>query len=111
MKVKSSKTLPEGQMKGRTVKEQGDTLHEFRDKVSAAQMSGDQWVETSADVIKYFHPRGLGQAKYFWYGSPGVRVCLFGDRQEIEERESKDLMEILHGPGEGKMVVKNDDNV
>jgi hypothetical protein len=59
-----------------------ETMHEFMSKIATAKAVGDEWVETTPEIIKTIQPRGLGGAKFFCY--QGVKVCEIGKIEEIE---------------------------
>lgn len=82
-----------------------ENLSTFREKVTNAQFTGEGWIETSEELIQYLHPN-LPKKKYFWYGKPAVRVCRFGDKEEIEREESIPLSEKIFGKEEGKLTNK-----
>lgn len=65
--------------------------------VAAAQVLGEQWVETSLDLIKYLNPQGLGKERYFTYRN--IQVCEEGKRAEIEKELSErgNTEQLLHG--------------
>lgn len=62
-----------------------ETLQDLEWKVDAALKSGEEWVETSDDNIKY-HCRGdVGSSGYFVY--KGIKVCAFGRAQELAAKD------------------------
>lgn len=72
-----------------------ETISMFKDKIDNAKIVGDEYVETSEEIIKYFNPRGLNGADYFFY--QGIKVCLPGKIEEIQARESRDLQDEVFG--------------
>jgi len=71
-------------------------------------MAGETWVETSADVIHYFLPKGLGKSEYFDYGNQvrgakGVRVCLYGQSERLQKHLDRQLGQINFGDSESKV--------
>lgn len=75
-----------------------DSLTEFRHKIDAAKMSGDEWIETDQRMINYYVKGGLGNAGYFLFD--GIKVCLHGTRDEIEAREGMTSEVRMHGAAE-----------
>jgi hypothetical protein len=72
-----------------------ETISMFKDKIDMAKITGEEWVETSKEIIDYFNPRGLGGNDYFIY--QGVRVCEPGKREGVEKREAEDLQDAVFG--------------
>lgn len=69
-------------------------MSDFIEKHSAAQATGQEWVETSADIIKILQPRGMSGKDYFCY--KGVKVCVYGMSDKITEEESKTIHDRMH---------------
>lgn len=78
-----------------------ETISMFEGKIAHAKHNGDEWVETSPQVITYFNRRGLGASEYFIYKD--IKVCEHGKRDAIIDKESMSMDERLHGPNEGKI--------
>lgn len=72
-------------------------------KIDRAQIEGEEWVETSIEMLNYIFPRGTGSAEYGHY--KGIKVCEFGKRDEIERRINDPLYQRLHGHKEGKLEI------
>lgn len=68
-------------------------------KISHAKAQGDDWVETSPEVIAHYNPRGLGGARHFCF--QGVLVCEHGQSEAIQKDMDTPLALKLHGPQEG----------
>lgn len=83
-----------------TVKE---TTGSFLDKIHQAKMAGDEWVETTPEIIQFYNRKGLNGAKFFIYD--GIKVCERGKIEEIEDEMNTPLSEKLHGKGEGVTSV------
>lgn len=81
-----------------------ETMSQFLSKITLAQNRGDEWVETSPEIISLVCRSGLGDKKYFTYGNPGVKVCAYGQREAIEEAENVQLGQVTHGPDEGVVI-------
>ena len=79
-----------------------ETLSDFKLKVHQAKMEGNDWVETSPEIIKYYNPKGMNGVKYFWFD--GVKVCELGKSEEIEQEIATPLAERMHGKSEGVVV-------
>ena len=52
-------------------------------KIMTAKGLGQEWIETSPEIIKTVMPRGLGGARYFIY--QGIKVCEYGQTESIVE--------------------------
>lgn len=76
-----------------------ETLSQFKAKLDYAKMEGDEWVETTPEIINYFNRNGLGDAGYYIH--EGIKVCLIGTRDKIIEKESQQMDRRLHGETEG----------
>lgn len=83
-----------------------EKFRSFLTKIELARSSGEEWVETTQEVIDHFNPQGLSQVKptkahhnpqrnvqYFIF--KGIKVCLEGKStqlsQEINEPSYKRL--------------------
>ncbi len=49
-----------------------DTVHTFMDKISIAKLNGDEFIETSDEIIRHYNRNGTGMSDYFYF--QGVRV-------------------------------------
>lgn len=89
-------------------KAQTDTLNDFEMRVHRAKISGDEWVETSDEIINYYNKSGMGKSQtgkdnlYFLY--KGVKVCVFGMADKAEAQMSEQGGRIVHGPTEGILI-------
>lgn len=81
-----------------------ETMSEFLSKVAVAQASGEEWVETSPEIINYINRKGLGGSEYFTYGNPGVKVCEYGKSEAIEKKESEQIGHRTFGKEEGTVL-------
>ena len=84
------------------------TLSEFNLAVDMALMHGEEWVETTDEVVKSFLPKGLGDILYFCYR--GVKVCV-GDpgnpgecSAKLQDKLDVQMGAVIHGEGEGKIL-------
>ena len=84
-----------------------DTLSKFQFRIDQAKMNGDEWVETSPAIMKYFNRGGLGTYKdrgqevpreYFIY--QGIKVCGEGAMEGLIAKEGKQLGKVVHGDDE-----------
>lgn len=73
-------------------------LNEFLSDISMAKLNGEEWVETTPEVIASFNRQGLKGAKFFIY--QGIKVCEHGKTQEIIAQMDKPLTTMLFGPEE-----------
>lgn len=78
------------------------TLGEFEGIVAHALHEGEEWVETTPEIVKYFNRNGLKGADYFIY--KGIKVCEYGKREAIVDHENEQMDYRLHGKGEGVIV-------
>lgn len=84
MNVGTSKTSANG---AETQKTPTDTPNDLLSKIAVAQANGDEWVETTLEVMNHFNRRGLKGVKYFVMD--GVKVCQYGDVDRlVAEHES-----------------------
>ena len=80
---------------------QHETLTEFQAKVDAAKMNGEEWVETTPEIIKYYNRNGLGKhSEYFIFQN--IKVCLNGQGERIRTKLGTQLGVILYGAEEGR---------
>lgn len=82
-------------------KEEHESLNTFFTKISKATLDGEEWVETSPQIIDYYNKRGLGKAEYFIY--QGIKVCEYGKSERLDKEMGRQLGEILYGKDEGKV--------
>lgn len=85
----------------KVVNDVASTVREFLDKVFVAQQNGDEWIEVSDDIIKHYQPKGLGDAGYFIYGTPAVKVCPTGGLERAQNYLDRNLGQEKHGKVEG----------
>ena len=85
-----------------------ELLSVFLNKIAVAKQLGDEWVETSAEVIKHFNPKGLGvnpltnqPNRYFVY--EGIKICEKGQIESIETENNQPMSERLQGKGEAQV--------
>jgi hypothetical protein len=95
------KAKAEAKEKARKYAENAGAVTEFMASIAAAKAVGEDWVETSADVIQRMMPQGLGGAKFFIY--QGIKVCEYGQKEAVEADMDRPVGERLHGSGEGKV--------
>jgi hypothetical protein len=76
-----------------------ETLNMFYDKIHRATIEKEEWIETSAEIMKHFNRNGLGKAKYFIFQN--VKVCEFGQSEKIQEELDVQLGQSLYGNKEG----------
>lgn len=79
-----------------------ETVYTFLDKVSRAKMEGDEWIETTPEIIHHYNRSGLNGAKFFIYD--GVKVCENGMREKIETDMNEAMGIKIHGTGEAKVL-------
>lgn len=81
-----------------------EKINEFMSKITLAQReskdgTGDNWVETTAEIISYFNPRGLNGAPYYIHN--GVMVCEYGKKEACIEKMEESTFEKMHGTEDG----------
>lgn len=86
-----------------------DTRHlvsEFLTSIAIAKHEGQEWVETSKEIIAHYNKRGLGvnpvtgkENRFFIYD--GVKVCEPGMIESIEQEMNTQLGVRIHGKDEG----------
>lgn len=84
-----------------------ETLQDLEWKIDAALKSGEEWVETTEENIKY-HCRGdVGAAGYFVY--KGIKVCAYGHMEELAAKDGDPVPlvkdSILGAPVQGDPAV------
>lgn len=75
-----------------------ETLTDFERKIDRARINGDEWVETSKEIVKHLNPRGLGGAKYFIFKN--IKVAEKGTVDDLINEET--AQETRFVPGESK---------
>lgn len=80
-----------------TIEKEIESLGDFRTRIDHAKLTGEQWVETSQQIIDFFmKKKSLGDAGYFIYD--GIFVCPTGTTEEcqrrMEQRAQKELYKI-----------------
>lgn len=66
---------------------QKDTLTSFQAKIDDAMLQGNEWVETSDDIINYYNKAGLKGQEYFIFR--GIKVTQFGKSEDLDEKLRK----------------------
>jgi hypothetical protein len=79
-----------------------ETLSEFKAKLDHAKMNGDEWVETTRQIIDYYNRRSPVPQGWF-YVHEGIRVCEQGHREKILEKENEQMDKRLHGVQEATL--------
>lgn len=80
-----------------------ETLNQFYSKIHRATIEGQEWIETSKEIIDHFNKGGLGpHAEYFIFQS--VKVTEFGKSQRLKEELERPLGQILYGDDEAKVI-------
>lgn len=64
-------------------------------------IDGQEWIETSKEIVDYLNKGGLGKAEYFHY--QGVKVTEFGKSERLKEELSRPLGQLLYGDEEAKV--------
>lgn len=82
-------------------------MTEFQQKIDAALLNGEEWVETSPKIITYFNRKGLGpHAKYFVYKN--IKICEFGQSEAIQAHLNRQMGNLIYGDGEAKSIGTTD---
>ena len=79
-------------------KEERETTMVFMDKIDRAIIEGDEWVETSPEIVGHYNKKGMGALPYFIYR--GVKVCEYGKSEQIQNALDADLNRLMHGAKE-----------
>lgn len=80
-----------------------ETMGDLAGKLEEAQSQNWEWIETTlANMCKLMPKKAWEKQGYFCH--KGVKVCEFGKKEEIEERESKTVHERMH-PEEKTVVI------
>ena len=81
-------------------------LSVFLGNIAVAQQMGEEWVETTPEIIQHFNPKGMGinpltekPNRFFIYH--GIKVCPKGERESIENEMDQPLSQRIHGEKEG----------
>lgn len=81
------------------------------DDIALAKHMGNEWVETTPEIIHHYNRNGLGErdvlgkkipVRYFIFD--GIKVCAQGDLDKILEEESTPVEVLVHGAQEGVVV-------
>ncbi len=62
-------------------------------------MNGDEFVETTSEIINYFNRSGLNGKLYYIH--EGIKVCEHGMIDKIMAKEALSMDQVLHGTNEG----------
>jgi hypothetical protein len=79
-----------------------ERMSDFIEKHAAAVALGDEWVETTPEIISLLQPRGLNGKKYFCW--KGIKVCEHGKSQEISHEESMTVHDRMHPDSQTKVL-------
>ena len=83
-------------------KKEHETLTEFQAKIDHALIQGDEWVETTPEIIKYYNRNGLGKhSEYFIYKN--IKVCLNGQGDRIREQLETQIGNLVYGKDEARV--------
>jgi len=69
------------------------------DQIAQAKINGDEWVETTAEIIHHYNRKGLNGAKFFIYD--GIKVCERGKMDEIQKDMDMQMGHKVFGTSEG----------
>ena len=76
-----------------------ETISQFMDRIAVAKATGDEWIETTPEIVHHYNRAGLGGAEFFIYS--GIKVCEHGKLEGILAKESTQIGQTLHGSKEG----------
>lgn len=91
--------MAEALQKNLVSKEHHDTINSFFDKIHRATIEGQEWVETTKEIIDHYNKQGLGRSEYFIF--QGIKVTEYGKSERIQKELSKQLGQVLYGDSEG----------
>lgn len=78
-------------------------MRDFQDKVDAAKLAGEEWVQTSPKIISYYNRKGLGTAKFFIFHD--IKVTDYEtDIEALEQEMDTPLALKKHGTKEGVVL-------
>ena len=83
-------------------KQEHETINSFFDKIHKATIEGQEWVETTDEILNHYNKGGLGKSGYFIFQN--IKVCGYGKSADIQKQEARQLGEILYGESEGKVL-------
>lgn len=89
--------------KNQVIDDTKDTVHTFLDKIAVAKMNGDEWIETTPEIIMHYNRHGLNGAKYFIYD--GIKVAVTGTVEDIVKEEDTPVNMRVFGKDEPKSVI------
>jgi hypothetical protein len=70
-------------------------------------MDGQEWVEATVDILRYFNPKEPVEkvkSPMFYFIYKGVKISNLGQAEKIQEEETIPLYQRMHGGKEGKVV-------
>ena len=79
-------------------KEERETTMMFMQKIDDALINGDDWVETSPEIVAHYNRKGMGALPYFIYR--GIKACEYGKAVSIQDALDADLNRLMHGAKE-----------
>lgn len=82
-------------------------MSQFLEKIAQAKALGNDWVETTPQIIKLLQPRGLGTVhgrpvRHFSY--QGILVCEQGQLESVQDEMNRSLNDEKHGSNEAKVI-------
>lgn len=63
----------------------GDHVKTFISAVEYARANGDEWVETTPDIIEHFYPQFNDPKKPRYFIYRGIKVCEMGQSEKLQE--------------------------
>jgi hypothetical protein len=85
-------------------KQQRETLSEFQSKIDIATIEGEEWVETSPEIISHYVRSGLGKSGYFIFKN--IKVCEYGKCEALKSDMSRQVGDIVHGDAHVNQVER-----
>ncbi len=79
-------------------KKERETTMDFLNKIEMAIIDGEEWVETSPEIIAHYNKRGLKNCGYFIFRN--IKVCEYGQSEKIQEQLDADIHRLMHGAKE-----------
>ena len=69
------------------------------DKIARAKQEGNEFIETTPEMIQFYNRGGLNGAQYFIYN--GIKVFPTGMAEKILNKEGEQMGRRIHGAQEG----------
>lgn len=82
-----------------------EKVSDFIGRIEEAKQTGEEWIETSPEIIQFYNRRGLNGGKYFIF--QGIKVCEHGMKDKIVEEENTPISMRVFGKAEAPVNVED----